>query len=94
MRLPQVTFSTCVTPFCVGIIASQWVGVFTASGQDRGPRPILEDAVAVVLPPELPPDIVACVVGVEELPLLLLPLHAASVSASMKTKKVAIKRDL
>jgi hypothetical protein len=52
------------------------------------------DAVAVILPSELPPDVVACVVGVEELPLLPLPLHAASVKLTMKTKKVAIKRDL
>jgi hypothetical protein len=93
-RLPQVTVSTCVTPFCVGIIASQWAAAFTASGQGREPKPMPGDAVAVVLPPELPPDVVACVVGVEELPLLPLPPHAASVKLTMKTKKVAIKRDL
>jgi hypothetical protein len=52
------------------------------------------DAVAVILPSELPPDVVACAVGVEELPLLLLPPHAASVKLTMKTKKVAIIRDL
>ena len=36
----------------------------------------------------------ACVVGVEELPLLPLPPHDVSVSASMKTKKIEITSDL
>lgn len=51
------------------------------------------DAVAVVLFPELPPDVVAFVVGVEELLLMPFPLHAANVKLTMKTKRVAIKRD-
>ena len=74
--------------------ASQWAGAFTALGQSRGPRPIPGDVVAVVLPPEFPPDDEACVVGVEELPLLLLPLHDVSGSARMKTKKITINSDL
>jgi hypothetical protein len=89
-----VTFSTCVTPFCVGITASQWAGAFTASGQGRGPSPMPGDAVAVVLPPVLPPDVVACDVGVEELLLLPLPPHAANVKLTMNTQKIAIKRGL
>jgi hypothetical protein len=44
--------------------------------------------------PELPPDNVAGVVVVEELPVLLLPLHELSVSASKKTKTIEIKGDL
>jgi hypothetical protein len=51
------------------------------------------DVVAVILLPELPPDVVACVVGVEELLLLPFPPHAANVKLTMKTKRVAIKRD-
>ena len=86
--------STCVTPFCVGIIASQWAGAFTASGQGRGPNPIPGDAVGVVLLPEFPLANVAGVVVVEELPVLPLPLHAMSVRASKKPKKIEIKGDL
>ena len=88
--MPQVTVSTCITPFCVGIIASQWASAFAASGQDREPKPISGDAVAVMLLDELLPD----VADVEELLLSPLPTHAASVKLTMKTKKVAIKRDL
>ena len=50
------------------------------------------DAVAVMLLPELLPDVTVCVAAVEELSLLPLPPHAASVKLTMKTKKVAIKR--
>jgi hypothetical protein len=76
------------------MIASQWAGAFTASGQGRGPSPIPGGAVGVVLLPELPLDNVAGVVVVEELPVLPLPLHDMSVRASIKTKKIEIKGDL
>ena len=94
IRLPQVTVSTCVTPFCVGIIASQWASAFTASGQGREPKLIYGDAVAVMPLAELLPDAVVCVTGIEELLLLPLPPHAASVKLTIKTKEVAIKRGL
>ena len=52
------------------------------------------DAVAVMPLSELLPEVVVSVAGIEELPLLLFPPHAARVKLTMKTKNVAIKRDL